>query len=182
MDACGGSIDSDHLEISSGSYRTAYYTGNKNNFIGGYIPYPSYRLLLKSDDSGSYSGFSVAVSSYMTIGNDSADNTTGSIIWATNTYLVDGNGGEVNAFYHLNKIRDYFTDLNKNPNGSNKPIDIDKQVPVMTQVFADATNDFCTDPNSMWNAFYDLEGDYIFLGRGPMDLIQLTEILLWMAL
>ncbi len=169
MDACGGSIDSDHLEISSGSYRTAYYTGNKNNFIGGYIPYPSYRLLLKSDDSGSYSGFSVAVSSYMTIGNDLADNTTGSIIWATNTYLVDGNGGEVNAFYHLNKIRDYFTDLNKSPNG-NKPIDIDKQVPVMTQVFADATNDFCTDPNSMWNAFYDLENDYIFLGRGPMDL------------
>ncbi|GAB4033667.1 MAG: hypothetical protein Fur0012_13530 [Elusimicrobiota bacterium] len=169
MDACGGSIDSDHVEISSGSYRTAYYTGNKNNFIGGYTPYPSYSITLKTDSSGAYSGFSVAVSTYMTIANASANNATGSIVWATNTYLTDGNGGEVNSFYHLNKIRDYFDAMNKDPNSLNKPININTQIPVMTQVFADVTNDSCTDPDSMWNAFYDLENDYIFLGRGPMD-------------
>ncbi|MEW5951693.1 MAG: FlgD immunoglobulin-like domain containing protein [Elusimicrobiota bacterium] len=171
MDTCGGALDSDHLEISSGTYRTAYYIGNKNNFLGALTPYFGYKLRLKTDSSGVYSGFSVSVSSYMTIANASASNATGSIIWSTTTNLRDGNGGEVNAFYHLNKAKSYFDLFNKNPNGIEKPINIDKQIPVMTQVFSDVMNDYCVDANySMWNAFYDLQDDYIFLGRGPMDV------------
>jgi hypothetical protein len=50
--------------------------------------------------------------------------------------------------------------------GGSGCINLDKRVPVMVQVSGDETNDDCFEPNTMWNAFYDLEHDALFFGKG----------------
>jgi len=173
IDNCGNAIDEDMLYLKSpDNENLAFYAGNRSNFIGGFIPNPSYKIFLKTDGSGTFSGFNMNISSYMVITNpDNSNSTQANIIWSTWTYLKDGDGGEINAFYHLNKIRDFFQSLNKDPNSPNKPINLDKHVPVMVHFFGDQiVPNYCTDPNSMYNAYYDLDKDIIVLGDGPIDL------------
>ncbi|PIS46723.1 MAG: hypothetical protein COT17_07065 [Elusimicrobia bacterium CG08_land_8_20_14_0_20_51_18] len=173
MDNCGGTLDGDllHIQDPAGN-KLSSYVGNRTNFLGGYVTNPDYGILLKTDATGVYSGFTVNISSYMlmTAAPFSKNNATGSMLWSTHTYLTDGNGGEINSFYHLNKARNFFESMNIDPNSVTKPINVDKQVPVMAHVFGDVVvPDYCSDPNSLYNAFYDMENDMIMLGDGPMD-------------
>ncbi len=95
-------------------------------------------------------------------------NNTGSLVWNHSMFL-DGRLDEVNAFYHLNAMRDFFnnaaTGINQDPAGSSRPADLDRPVEVMVRAHGEP--DRLNELGGMWNAFYDLERDHIYFGDGP---------------
>jgi len=168
IDNCGSGIDNDMVYVmdSSNNVVTAWFGQNKSNLFGGLVPSSSYKIKIKSDQLSS-GNFNITVSSYLVIQDyQKANNETGSITWSTNNYLTDEYGASINAFYHLNRIRDFMMKFNSKCGGSHGCINLDRRVPVMIEVQGDKTTYDCWQDNTMWNAFYDLEHDAIFFGKG----------------
>ncbi|KAF0126539.1 MAG: hypothetical protein FD189_966 [Elusimicrobia bacterium] len=173
MDEGGVVWDADHVIVMNGAghvrpgARTASYRGTRTSaFYGAAVESPSYTLRLKTDAEGTSGSFAVTQSSYLILTNavSTPNNATGSLIWNHSRFL-DGRLDEVNAFYHLNAIRDFFTPINKDPNSSTLPADLNRPVEVMVRAHGRA--DQLATLGGMWNAFYDLENDHIYFGDGP---------------
>ncbi len=188
MDEYGGVPDADEVHVLSTNVNfsgtnkaVASYIGQRTKpFYGPAVENNSYSLLLKADESGTYDGFAVSESSYMVLTNvpGTEDNNTGSVIWSTSSantdnFYIDASLGhtsgldEVNAFYHLNRMRRYFENFNQNASGgATKPADLDGRVPVMVHASGDPD---ALVYRGMKNAFFDLESENIFFGDGPQD-------------
>ncbi|MBU2530945.1 MAG: PepSY domain-containing protein, partial [Elusimicrobia bacterium] len=175
IDEYGDIIDGDMLHVKNAEgQEIAAYVGQRNNFFyGPLIESPTYSFVLKTDESGTYNGFIVDVSSCLVLSDTPtvANNATGSIIWSTATIPNPVNSkmasDQANAFYHLNKVHDYFDHINKDPNNANAPAaDIDQQLPVMVHANGQPDN---IPLRGMLNAYYDLENNNIFFGDGPLD-------------
>ncbi|MEW6012903.1 MAG: FlgD immunoglobulin-like domain containing protein [Elusimicrobiota bacterium] len=167
VDNCGSGIDNDMLYVmdSTGNAITSWFGKNKSNLFGGLIPSSSYKIKVKSDSQNS-GNFYLSISSYVVITNyQNANNATGTITWSTSNYINDSNGASINTFYHLNKIREFMMKFNSKCPGTGC-INLNKRVPAMVGVFGDATTIDCWQSNTMWNAFYDMEHDAIFMGKG----------------
>lgn len=173
MDKGGTVGDADHVVLLNGAShvlpnaRTASYRGTRTNaFYGAAVESPEYTIRLVSDESGNAGSFTVAQSSYLvlTAAPGTQNNATGSFTWDASRF-IDGRLDEVNAFYHLNKIRNYFTPINKDPSSTALPADLGRPIEVMVRAHGEA--DRLDAIGGMWNAFYDLEYDHIYFGDGP---------------
>lgn len=134
--------DNDQVAVldSRGS-AVATYIGQRNNIRAAAVPGSQVRLRLKTNATTARSGFSISVSSYLTLTNSPStpNNATATFTWTTATSF-DGRLDEANLFYQLNLMHDYFR---AGPDLSGAA-PIDKVVPVMAQA----------GPN-LANAFYD---------------------------
>lgn len=166
IDACGNINDDDEVFLKGpdGKVKAAYIGRRDSSFFGAPIESPSYTVYLNSGESGVFNGFDIDISSYLVLSDTTTpSNATGSILWSTYTTQTTTDD-EANAFYHLNEARSFFETINDNN------INLDEQLTVMVNVFArDAVAGYCTDTNSMYNAFYDMENNNIMFGDGPMD-------------
>lgn len=185
LDIYGSVSDGDEVYVKNGNAAVGAYIGRRTAaFYGAAVENATYKVSLESDSAGVGSGFSVDISSFLVITNGNApgtpDNVTGTVVWSTYTarvYMDTSLGGasalaEVNAFYHLNSIRDYFTGINKDHYKSNAPAaDLTGQVPVMVHAHgeADTLTGCSSNCNGMLNAYYDLEKGHILMGDGRMD-------------
>lgn len=153
IDQAGNSNDSDVVFITDNSDNiiSAFTGNNKTNFIAGYIPSNSYKLKLVSDSSGNGS-FNLSYSSYIVITNPTPkNNQTGSF----NISLSPA----INTFYHLTAIRDFM--MKFNTKCLSNCIDLNRRIPVGVNVYSGYV--------PLYNAFYDLEKDMIYVGRGPVQ-------------
>lgn len=190
MDIWGTISDMDELTIKDAAGNTVgAYTGKRTvSFYGPSVESAEYSLNLKTDDTGTHNGFSVDSSRYLLL-TDPNTGTGANIVWATNTvngsglFYMDNSMGlentldEVNVFYHLNKMHDYFGTMNKDPNHSGAAAtDLSAQVPVMVHAHGEA--DTICAPGStaggncvggMVNAFYNSDTGNLIFGDGPMD-------------
>ena len=180
MDQAGTITDPDELHMKDGNSIVASYIGTRSQpFFGAAVENRTYGLALETDNVGTVNEFSVDISSYLVLTDHPTDrdNSTGSIVWSTNTARVflDSSLGnvenalaEVNVFYHLNTVYEYFKRINMENYPTGTPFaDLSKQVPVM--VHAHGAADTIATAGGMENAFYDLEKDNIFLGDGRPD-------------
>lgn len=195
MDIWGTISDQDELTVKDAAGKTlGAYTGKRTvSFYGPAVEGSEYSLNLKTDEKGAHNGFSVDSSRYLLL-TDPDIGTGADIVWATGTvnsaglfYMDPGMGrentlDEVNVFYHLNRMHDYFGAINKDPNHSGAAAtDLgdasgSKQIPVMVHAHGDADN-ICPPGSTaggncvggMLNAFYNSETDNLFFGDGPMD-------------
>ena len=151
IDIYGNSYDGDVAYITdpTDGRISAFIGVNKTNFLAGYIPANSYKIKILSDSSGT-GNFSLTASTYIVITNPQGKyNATGSFIISTSPLI--------NTFYHLTKVRDFMMKFNSKC--SPYCIDLNKRVPVNVNVYSGNT--------PLYNAFYDLSHDAIYLGRGP---------------
>lgn len=149
--AGGGIDDDDQLSISDGNGDpVASFIGNRGAFNGAAVAGRVMRLTLKSNDSGQQDGYDVALSSYLTLNSPFTYGaaSTSSHVWTT-ANAPSGLRGELNLFYHLNLMHDYFFgDVNKS-----------SAAPVSRPVVAMAH----VGPN-MSNAFYNPDHDNLMFG------------------
>lgn len=147
----GGIDDDDQLTIADGNGDpVASFIGDRGAFNGTAVAGRVMRLTLKSNDSGQQDGYDVALSSYLTLNSPftyGAANTS-SHVWTAADAPI-GLRGELNLFYHLNLMHDYFFgDVNKS-----------SAAPVARPVVAMAH----VGPN-MANAFYNPDYDNLMFG------------------
>lgn len=123
----GGDVtDSDQVAVLDGDGNpVSFYIGNRGSFNGAAVHGQLLRLRLSSNDQGTNFGFDVSLSSFLTISNPTSYGVDGSsLIWKPeNTHV--GLRGEINLFYHLNKMHDYFvSDVNRSSIASisNRPL------------------------------------------------------------
>lgn len=173
MDIWGSVWDADHVVVTNGAdhvrpgARAGSYRGTRTSaFYGASVESPSYNLRLVTDETGNSGSFSVTQSSFLVLTDavTTPSNATGSLIW-NHSRFMDGRLDEVNAFYHLNAIRDFFGPINVDPDGGGKPADLDRPIEVMVRAHGEA--DRLSEVGGMFNAFYDLESDHIYFGDGP---------------
>lgn len=93
------------------------YMGTKSAFNGAPVHglNPTIRLRLAANTEGQHNGFDISISSYFLIPNANSPAVTGepSFTW-TSTTTAAGVLDDVNVFFHLNQMRDYFmADINK---------------------------------------------------------------------
>ncbi len=151
----GGIADDDQLSITDAfGDPIASYIGNRGSFNGAAVAGSVMHLTLKSNDSGQQDGYDISLSSYMTMPSpNTAVNTTlvpdaSSHVWTSADAPIRLRG-ELNLFYHLNKMHDYFfNDVNKS-----------SAAPVTRPVVAMAH----VGPN-MANAFYNPDYDNLMFG------------------
>lgn len=145
FDAVLGDIfDNDQVAIlDADGNPVATYIGSLGAFMGTTVPGNRYNIRLKSDESGVANGFDIDISSYLTLDNSvvsTPDNATASFTWTT-AHAIDGSRDEVNLFYQVNLMHDYFR--TRVSSGVNSAF-IDVPLPVMARM----------GPN-LANAFYD---------------------------
>ncbi|HAT73263.1 MAG TPA: hypothetical protein DCS63_10660 [Elusimicrobia bacterium] len=184
LDIYGSMNDGDQLYVNGGGGTAGAYTGlRRNAFYGASVESPSYDIRLKTDASGTSSGFVINNTKLLLLPTTyhELDNDNGSVLWESGqagVYMDAGIPGvyntrsEANAFYHLNKVRRYFDAINLDPNTLLPAADLSKRVAVMVHAHGDADmmGASCgTGCGGMLNAYYDLENDNILLGDGPMD-------------
>jgi Zn-dependent metalloprotease len=156
--AGGGIVDDDELTISDGNGdRVASYIGNRGAFRGAAVAGKVMKLTLKSNDSGQHDGYDVSLSSYLTVTAPGVAAAGESHLWTTADTPI-ALQGELNLFYHLNVMHDFFFgDVNKS-----------SAAPVSTPVVAMAH----AGPN-MSNAFYNPDYDNLMFGdidnNAPLD-------------
>lgn len=146
----GGDIsDNDQVTILDASNNpVASYIGNRGPFRAAAVPGQLMRLRLRTNASGTNTGFDVSLSSWLALTNPSDWGTSGDINW-TPALAPVGLRSEISLFYHLNGMRDYFmSDVNKSSAAN-------LSRPVHAMAFA--------GPNFV-NAFYDPENDNLFFG------------------
>lgn len=146
----GGDIsDNDQLAIiDSADNPVASYIGNRGAFRGAAVPGQLMRLRLRSNAAVPNIGFDVSLSSWLALTNPSDWGPTGDINW-TPALSPSGLRSEINLFYHLNRMRDYFiSDVNKS-----SAANLSRPVNAMA----------LAGPNFV-NAFYDPENDNLFFG------------------
>ncbi|MFH1618717.1 MAG: hypothetical protein ABIG11_02330, partial [bacterium] len=175
MDLYSNIIDGDELHVinpANGSIAGSYMGRRISAFEGPPVENTNYVIDLRSDASGSYEGYAVDISRYLVLTNspDTEDNGTGSFTWTTDYFqpvpgAFESTPDEVNAFYHLNKMRDFF---NNGVNSSPQPVDLGNRVPVMMHAHGDA--DYIDIQGGMENAFYNPEAGNMFFGDGEYDV------------
>ncbi len=163
----GDIIDDDRLTISDAAgRRVADYIGNRGGFNGAAVHGKRMTLTLKSNGSGQENGYDIAISSYLTLTNADTDAGAGmsSHTWTSADTWISANQsanlhGEINLFYHLNKMHDYFMN------------DVDKSsaAPIAGPVVAMAH----VGPNLL-NAFYD--PDYDDLSFGDVNALAPSDM------
>ena len=146
----GDTVDDDRLMLSDGSGNAiASYIGARGAFNGAAVHGQTLNLTLKSNAAGQQSGYDIAVSSYLTLTSPDADGAPlFSHTW-TSADTSQNLHGEINLFYHLNLMHDYFT---SDANASNAA-PIGKPLVAMSHV----------GPN-LANAFYDPDYDDLSFG------------------
>jgi len=159
VDNCSNPIDNDMIFVldSNNNAVSTFFGKDKSNIFGGLIPDQSYKIKIKSDQSLS-GNFVINYSSYVVLTNP-AGKGNGNV-----TFETPDNGTSINVFYHLNRIRNFMMKFNSKCSGG--CIDLNKRVSIMSQVYGDKATGDCYQPNTMWNAFYDLDHDAIFYGKG----------------
>ncbi|OIO09965.1 MAG: hypothetical protein AUJ52_05380 [Elusimicrobia bacterium CG1_02_63_36] len=144
--------DDDQVAVldAAGNIVATYIGDNRGSFKSASVPGTQLRLRLQSDQDITHNGYTVNISSYLTLANSPtvADNQTATFTW-TSARTQDATGDEINLFYHLNLMHDYFA---RGVN-SGKAAKIDKPVPAMARV----------GPN-LANAFYDPEHGNLTFG------------------
>lgn len=149
--AGGGIADDDQLKISDGNGDpVASFIGNRGAFNGAAVAGTIMNLTLKSNESGQQDGYDVSLSSYLTL---TSPGTYGAQYTSSHTWTAAdapiGLRGELNLFYHLNLMHDYFfNDVNRS-----------SAAPVSRPVVAMAH----VGPN-MANAFYNPDYDNLMFG------------------
>ncbi|PIR19584.1 MAG: hypothetical protein COV48_01200 [Elusimicrobia bacterium CG11_big_fil_rev_8_21_14_0_20_64_6] len=153
-DSAGGGIaDDDQLSITDGTgMPIASYIGNRGAFNGAAVAGKVMHLTLKSNGSGQQSGYDIALSSYLqvlsTVQFTAGAPYTSSHVWTAADSPI-GLRGELNLFYHLNQMHDYFfNDVNRSSAAS-----VTRPVVAMAHV----------GPN-MANAFYNPDYDNLMFG------------------
>ncbi|MBI5246183.1 MAG: hypothetical protein HY923_03310 [Elusimicrobia bacterium] len=151
-DSAGGGIaDDDQLSIVDGfGEPVASFIGDRGAFNGTAVAGKVMRLYLKSNESGQHDGYDVSLSSYLSLTSPFTFGapSTSSHVWTTADAPV-GLRGELNIFYHINLMHDYFfNDVNKS-----------SAAPVSRPVVAMAH----VGPN-MSNAFYNPDYDNLMFG------------------
>ncbi|OGR57853.1 MAG: hypothetical protein A2X36_01705 [Elusimicrobia bacterium GWA2_69_24] len=133
--------DNDQVAVLDGNGQmVATYIGNRSAFNGAAVAGNQYQVRLRTNESGGHQGFTVSISSYLTLSNASTpDNMTATFTWS-GSHTRDASLDEVNVFYQLNKMHDYFR---QGPN-SQGLADIEKPITAMVHVGP-----------SLGNAFYD---------------------------
>ncbi|MBI4060407.1 MAG: hypothetical protein HY403_03155 [Elusimicrobia bacterium] len=149
--AGGGIVDDDQLGLSDGNGDpVASFIGSRGAFSGAAVAGKVMRLALRSNESGQQAGYDVSFSSYLTLASpfDYGAAGTSSHVWSA-ADAPAGLRGELNLFYHLNAMRDYFfNDVNRS-----------SAAPVSRPVVAMAH----VGPN-MSNAFYNPDYDNLMFG------------------
>ncbi|TBR17743.1 hypothetical protein EPO15_16250, partial [bacterium] len=144
--------DNDQVQILDASgYPVATYIGQRSNVRGTAVPGTQARVRLRSNASGNRNGYTISVSSYLAFPAANlpnvANNLTATFTWS-GAHTLDATLDEVNLFYHVNQMHDYFRN---GPDASNAAA-IDKPVPVMARVGP-----------ALANAFYDpVQGNLSF--------------------
>ncbi|MBI4376507.1 MAG: hypothetical protein HY549_08665 [Elusimicrobia bacterium] len=146
--------DNDQVTLLDGSGRPiAAYLGNLGAFHGAGAPGRLLRLRLRSNSSGQQSGYSVSASSYLVLNAGTGDP---NVLWVASR-TASGLRSEINLFYHLNLMRDYFTGVDRS-----------------SQALANApVNAIALVGPDILNAFYDPDYDNLLFGDGgvtPNDL------------
>ncbi len=149
--AGGGIVDDDELTISDANGdRVGAFIGNRGAFRGTAVPGNIMNLTLKANESGQQDGYEITLSSYMTVTLPAAAGApnTSSHVWVTSDSPINLRS-ELNMFYHLNKMHDFFFgDVNKS-----------SAAPVSSPVVAMAH----VGPNVV-NAFYNPDYDNLMFG------------------
>ena len=145
-------LDNDQVSIldANGNKVATYIGDNLASFKGAMVPGTQLRFRLQSNAGSQHNGFDVNISSYMTMTDNPTTpvNQTATFTW-TNTRTEDASRDEINLFYQINLMHDYFS-RGVNISGA---APIDKPVPVMAKV----------GPN-LANAFYDPEHGNLTFG------------------
>lgn len=157
----GDILDDDKLFIYDGNDNpVAEYIGNRGAFNGAAVHGQVMHLALRTNASGTNTGYDIAVSSYLTLGT--AANTDGAPLsshtWSAADQALNLHG-EMSLFYHLNQMHDYFmADVNKS-----------SAAPIVKPVVAMAH----VGPNLL-NAFYD--PDYDDLSFGDVNVLSPSDV------
>lgn len=150
-DVAGGDItDDDQVTFYDQQDRAvASYIGARGAFRGAAVHGKILHIALKSNESGTQTGYDVVLSSYLTVTSPFTYGAAGSSHTFVAADAPIGMESEQNLFYHLNKMHDYFfSDVNRS-----------SAAPVIKPVVAMAH----VGPN-MVNAFYNPEFDNLFFG------------------
>ncbi|MDE2292922.1 MAG: hypothetical protein KGL53_12645, partial [Elusimicrobia bacterium] len=134
--------DDDKVEVLDGDGdEVGTYIGQRSLIKTVAVPGTQMRLRLRTNATGQRNGFSISISSYLTLTSapGTPDNATSTFTW-TRSMTSDGTADEINLFYQLNRMHDYFR---SGPDASDAA-PIDKVIPVMAR----------SGPN-LANAFYD---------------------------
>ena len=123
----GGDVtDSDQVAVlDANGNPVSFYIGNRGSFNGAAVHGQLLRLRLSSNDSGTNFGYDVSLSSYLTVSNPTDYGADGSSLTWKPENTTAGLRGEINLFYHLNKMHDYFVsdvDRSSIASISNKPL------------------------------------------------------------
>lgn len=149
--------DDDEVAIlDSAGHPVASYVGNRGAFSGAAVPGSLIRLRLKSNALGQNTGYDVAVSSYMTFPDPVTPGVTGDVLWVA-TQAAGNLRSEISLFYHLNRMHDYFADLDRSS----------------AAFIAAPVNAMALAGPNIANAFYDPDYDNLFFGDAgatPSDL------------
>lgn len=133
--------DNDQVAIlDSRNSVVATYVGQKGAFHGAAVRGSQVRLRLSTNESGQRNGFDISISSYLVLDNAikaTPDSATASFTWTT-AHTCDGTRDEINLFYQINLMRDYF---DAGVNHSTAAF-IDKPLPVMARVGPGLANAF----------------------------------------
>ncbi len=147
----GDIVDDDQLTLTDGNGDpVASYIGARGAFNGAAVAGKVLHLALKSNESGQQYGYDVALSSYLVMPSPGTAGAGGSEshVWSVADQPA-GLNGELNLFYHLNLMHDYFFgDVNRSSVAA-----VSRPVLAMAHV----------GPN-MINAFYDPEQDNVMFG------------------
>ena len=149
-DVNGGDITDDDQVALYNRYDepVASYIGDRGAFCAAAVHGKTMHVVLKSNDSGTNDGYDVSVSSYLTLTAPTAPGADSSHTWvATDTFK--GLRSEINLFYHLNMMHDYFSAGVNSANAA----------PIVRPVVAMAH----VGPNLV-NAFYNPDYDNLFFG------------------
>jgi Zn-dependent metalloprotease len=178
----GGGIDIyDELNVIdpvTGNKKGSYIGTRTSSILGAPVEGPSYVLQLDSESSGSATqqGYIVDVSSFMYLPSNTgtgcssydptATNVNGSSFTWTWSQSSDNTIDEVNTFYHLNAMHDFYYSTVDNTGtaaSGNRLVNLDRHLPVMVHVdeYPDQSN-----ASNMVNAFYDQDANNILLGDG----------------
>ena len=186
----GGSIttyDELHVLDASNREKEASYIGTRVSALtGAPVENPSYVMQLDAGSSGSATqhGYRVDVSSFLYLPSNTGtgcsaydptatNNVTSTFTWtAARSYdTATGYTGldEVNAFYHLNAMHDFYNTTVNSTGGTEsgaRLVNLDVHMPVMVHVSGQPDS---TTPEFMNNAFYDNESQNIMIGDGNQD-------------
>lgn len=179
MDIYGAIIDDDYVSVSdpdnnnriSAIYRGTFPAGIFGPFV---IPKtttitPRYSVKLITDEGGQpRAGFTITNTRIYYFSPSVSPTTLATLasynfVWSPTETSINTRE-EANVFYHLNEMRNFFqsgVNLSSLSAGTNPVVGLNNHIPVAVRASGNA------NPDGMWNAFYDLQGDYMMIGGGP---------------